>query len=166
MTWIRKRKKYSKPRRTYDKSRIEEENELIKKYGLKSKKEIWKAEAAIERIRNRAKKLITGAQEEQEKLFKKLNHIGLKVEKTADVLGLDKEDWLKRRLQSILVSKKLAKPKEARQLVVHKHVLVGGNIVNIPSYVVKVDEENQIQVIKKTLKKAPEKIEDEMEVKQ
>ena len=57
-------------------------------------------------------------------------------------------DWLKRRLQSFLVEKKLAKPKEARQLIAHKHVKVDGKIINIPSYIVKIKEESKIEVSK------------------
>lgn len=159
MTWIRKRKKHSRPRKLYDKIRIEEENQLIEKYGLKNKEEIWKADAAIERLRSRAKNLITASREEQEKLFNKLNKIGFNVDKISDVLGLNKEDWLKRRLQSILVQKKMAKPREARQLIVHKHVAIDNNIVNIPSYIVKVDEEDKIKVFKK-IKNKKEKTEE------
>lgn len=148
MSWIRKKKKFSRPRKIYDKQRIEEENGLVSRYGLKNKREIWKAEAAIARIRNRAKILITAGKEEQEKLFDKLNSLGFKVKNIADVLDLNKEDWLKRRLQSIIILKNLAKPREARQLISHKHVAIEGNIVNIPSYMVKVDEEDKIRVFK------------------
>ncbi len=151
MSWIRKKKKYNKPRKLYDKVRIEEENKLVEKYGLKNKREVWKAESAIDRIRNRAKKLITATLEEQEKLLEKLRKMGFKVEKIADVLALNKEDWLKRRLQTILTEKKLAKtPKEARQLIVHKHVLINDEVINVPSYIVKVDEEDKIKVNLKT----------------
>ena len=59
-------KKYSKPRRPFDKTRIEEENVLKEKYGLKNKREIWKADAAIGRIRNLAKQLITKSDEEKQ----------------------------------------------------------------------------------------------------
>ncbi len=146
MSWIRKKKKYSSPRKVFDSTRIEEENKLIQKYGLKNKKEIWKANSAIEKIRNQAKKLITAEEEEKEKLFSKLNETGFDVEKIADILGLDKENWLKRRLQTIVYEKGLAKtPKEARQLIVHKHISIGGKIVNIPSYIVKVGEEGEIK---------------------
>ena len=151
MSWIRKKKKYNKPRKLYDKVRIEEENKLVEKYGLKNKREVWKAESAIDRIRNRAKKLITATLEEQEKLLEKLRKMGFKVEKIADVLALNKEDWLKRRLQTILTEKKLAKtPKEARQLIVHKHVLINDEVITVPSYIVKVDEEDKIKVNLKT----------------
>jgi len=158
MAWTRKIRKFSRPRKLYDKLRIEEENELVKKYGLKNKREIWKADSAIERIRNQAKKLITAPTEEQEKLFNKLNKIGFRISKIADVLDLEKEDWLKRRLQSILIEKKLAKPKEARQLIAHKHVAINGKMVNIPSYIVKTDEENKIEIRLKRKTQEPIKI--------
>ena len=150
MTWIRQKKKLSRPRKLFDKVRIEEENKLVSKYGLKSKKEIWKAEAAVERLRNIAKKLITAEADKQEEFFNKLRKMGFKADRIADVLELNKEDWLGRRLQSILISKNLAKPKEARQLIAHKHVLVDEKKVNIPSYMVSVEEESQIRIDRKT----------------
>jgi len=75
---------------------------------------------------------------------------GLKVKTIGDVLSLNKEDWLGRRLQTVLVDKNLAKSaKEARQLIVHKHVLVNDTKVNIPSYIVEADEEDKIKVMRK-----------------
>jgi len=143
----RKRKKYSKPRRPFDKLRIVEENELIKKYGLKNKKEIWKADAAIGRIRNMAKKLITKSDEEKKAFTEKLQKKGFKVESIADALALNKENWLKRRLQTIVHAKKLASTlKQARQFVVHRHVNVGNRIINIPSYQVDLEKEPEIKL--------------------
>ena len=144
---IRKHKKYSRPRKPFDKPRIEEENILREKYGLKSKREIWKADASIRRIRNRAKLLITKSEKEKELFIEKLRRHGFKVENIADALGLNKEDWLKRRLQTILVSKRLsATPKQARQLIAHKHVSIGNQIVNIPSYQVSLEEEPHVKL--------------------
>jgi small subunit ribosomal protein S4 len=145
---IRKHKIYSKPRKAYDSARIAEENRLVARYGLKNKREIWKADAAIDNIRNQAKNLITASGEEQEKLINKLNKMGFKVEKIADILALKEENWLKRRLQSIVVEKQIAKtPKAARQLIAHKHISVSENIINIPSYLVHVNEEDKISVV-------------------
>ena len=39
----RKHKTYSKPKRPFDKMRIEEEAGIMKEFGLKNKREIWKA---------------------------------------------------------------------------------------------------------------------------
>jgi small subunit ribosomal protein S4 len=153
----RKHKTYSRPKRPFDKVRIDEEAKIKKVFGLKNKKEIWMAEAKIKTIREKAKKLISASSEEQLALFNRLKKIGLQVNSIADVLSLDKEDYLKRRLQTILVKKKLATTsRSARQLITHKKVLVGGNIVNSPSYVVPVELENKISLKAKKIVK-PEK---------
>jgi len=143
----RKHKIYSRPKRLYDKARIEEENLLVKKYGLKSKREIWKADSAIEKIRKQAKLLLTKSTEEQAKFIEKLKKQGFATASIADILALNKEDYLKRRLQSIVVAKKLATtPKQARQFIAHKHVAIDNKIINIPSYLVRIDEEEQIEL--------------------
>ncbi len=143
----RKRKKYSRPRKLYDKIRIEDENSLKSKYGLKSKREIWKAETAIVKIRRLAKKLITSSEEQKKNFIEKLKKNGFNVNSIADSLALSKEDWLKRRLQTILFKKNLANTSnQARQLITHKHVSIGSRIVNIPSYQVSLDEEPLIKL--------------------
>ena len=43
----RKHKIYSKPKRPFDKARIEEEGGIVEEFGLKNKREIWKAEASL-----------------------------------------------------------------------------------------------------------------------
>jgi len=153
----RKHKKYSKPKKAFDKIRIEQENLFISKYGLKNKREIWKADSAIEKIRKQAKLLLTKSSEEQEKFTNKLKEQGFKIDSIAGILGLNKEDYLKRRLQSILVEKKIAStPKQARQFIAHKHVQISGNVVNIPSYLVSVQEEDKIS-LNLVRKEKPEK---------
>ena len=144
---IRKKKKFSWPKKLYDKQRILEENKLREKYGLKNKREIWKTEAKVKYFRNRAKSLITADIEEQKKFFSKLNKFGLKIHSIADVLALNKEDILKRRLSSILAEKELANtPKHARQMIVHKKIMINNRVINVPSYLVKIDEEDKIRL--------------------
>ncbi len=161
----RRHKIYSKPKRPFDKARIDEEVVVKKEYGLKNKKEIWKADAKIRVMRQKAKKLIKASEEEKQALFEQLKKIGLKVESIADVLGLDKTDYLNRRLQTVIAAKGLVPTlKTARQMITHKKVLVDGKVVNIPSYIVPVELEDKI-TIKKTNKKpkVEEKIEEENE---
>lgn len=155
----RKHKRYSRPKRPFDKARIEEEGGIVEEFGLKNKREIWKADAKIKTIREKAKKLISAKPEEQRALFEKLNKMGLKVDSISSVLSLDKKDYLKRRLQTIVFTKKLATtPKQARQLIVHKKVLINGRAVSTPSYIVPVELENKITLKdKKILKKKEEK---------
>ncbi len=160
----RKHKNYSRPKRPFEKVRIEEEGKIKSEFGLKNKREIWKADAKIGSMREKAKNLISASPEEQKELFKRLQKIGLDVKSISDVLSLDKKDILKRRLQTKLVEKKLATtPKQARQFIVHKKVLVNGSVVNVPSYIVPVEMENKITLkeIKKPKKK--EKIEEVQE---
>ncbi len=139
-------KKYARPKTPFDRSRIEEEKTLIKKYGLKNKKEIWSAESFINRIRAQAKKLIVEP-EKQKAFIERLVKLGLiKSEATIDdVLALTKEKLLERRLQTIVYKKGLAKtPKEARQLIVHRKIKIKDRIVNVPGYIVRKEEENEI----------------------
>lgn len=144
---IRRRKKFSRPGKPFDKARITGENELREKYGLKSKREIWKADSSIGRIRNLAKQLITKSDEEKNLFIERLKKKGYNVETLQDALALDKEDLLSRRLQTIVFSQKLAlTPKQARQLITHKHVVIGERIVNIPSYHVDLDEETGVKL--------------------
>jgi len=149
----RKHKTYSRPKRPFDKERLEEEAIIKKEFGLKNKKEIWKAEAKIKSIREKAKKLISADKKDQQALFERLKKIGLKIESISDILSLEKKDYLERRLQTILVTKKIATTsKSARQLIVHKKVLVDGNVLNSPSYIVPVELENKISLKKKKKK--------------
>jgi len=156
---IRKKNKFSWPRKLYDKSRISDENKLVEEYGLKNKREIWKAEAKIKYFRNRAKFLITEPQEEKEKFFTKLRNMGLDVKTIADVLALNKEDLLKRRLSTVVWKKGLSNTaKHARQLIVHKKVYVEERLVNIPSYIVPTSVESTISLRQKISKAKPTEV--------
>ena len=153
---IRKRKTYSRPKRPFDKVRIDEEAKIKEEYGLKNKKELWKAEAKIKSMREKAKKLISAGPDEQQALFDRLGKIGIKVNSITDILGLDKRDYLEQRLQTIVVKKMLARSmKSARQLITHKKVLVDGKMVSAPSYVVPFGLRDKISL--KVSKRKPEK---------
>ncbi len=161
---IRKKNRYSRPKKPFESTRIVEENKLRTEYGLKNKTEIWKALAKVNYFRARAKALAKAPLDEQEVLVNKLKALGFKVSSLIDVLDLRVEDLLSRRLTTVIAKKGLANtPKHARQLVVHKKVKVSGQIVNIPSYIVPVEKENQIEIIKKEKakpQKAPETVEE------
>jgi small subunit ribosomal protein S4 len=142
----RKHKTYSRPKRPFDKSRIEEEGGIKKEFGLKNKKEIWKAEAKIKIIREKAKKLISAPAQEQKEFFERLKREGLNVNSLAEVLSLDKKDYLKRRLQTVVFNKKIASTiKKARQLITHKKISVDGKIIDRPSYIVPLLLEDKIK---------------------
>ncbi len=147
----RLKKKYDTPLHPWEAKRLEEEKILINDYGLKKKKEIWKASSALRRIKEQAKKLIAAdteqAKKEEKQLLDKLVGLNLlgKDEKIDDVLGIDLKKLLDRRLQSIVFKKGLANGvKQARQFITHKHIMIGDTIVNKPSYLVKKDKESKI----------------------
>ena len=145
------KKKYKRPKKLFDKQRIEEEKELMKKYGLKKKREIWRAKTILRNFRRIARKLTAEKDPKLEKeLVSKLKRLGImeKIESIDDILNLTVDDILKRRLQTVLYSKGLAKtPKHARQLIVHGHVLINNRKVIWPSYLVPKDEEDKISLI-------------------
>ncbi|HEC81436.1 MAG TPA: 30S ribosomal protein S4 [Thermoplasmatales archaeon] len=150
----RPRKKYETPSHPWQEDRIKHENELMRKYGLKNKREIWKAQTQLKRYRNLARSLLAkvGSEDEQYKreVDQLLSHLArLDILKTGasldDVLALNEEHILSRRLQTIVYLKGLAStPKQARQLIVHGHIAVDGRRVTVPSYMVKGDEEGEI----------------------
>lgn len=144
---IRKKKLFVRPKKLYEAHRIAEENKLLERYALKSKREVWKSMAKINYFRSRAKALAKSSLEEQKVLFNKLNGLGIKVNSIADVLALKIENILERRLSTIVFKKNIAKTtKQARQMIVHKNILIDGNVVNTPSYIVPVSEENSISL--------------------
>ena len=154
----RKQGKFRKPRKPFDKQRLEEEKVVVRDFGLKNKKEIRKAEAEIAKIRRRAKTLIPKSEEEKKVFFEKLGHLGFKIGDISDVLALTKENWLNRRLQTFVFKKGFANSiNQARQLIVHKKVFVGENIVNIPSFIITKDLENKISLKPQKIKAKPKK---------
>ncbi len=141
-------KKFIRPAKLFDKRRIEEENLLLKRYGLKNKREIWKVEFRITKIRRQAKKLINNPSKQAE-FINRLKRQGFKVSNIDDALSLKKEDIFERRLQTVLVNKGLARtPRHARQLIAHKHVNIGDKITNVPSFLVPADMEGRIKIVR------------------
>lgn len=146
------RAKYERPSHPWQAERIKAENELLKKYGLKNKKELWRSQFVLRRFRQRARelqaRLRTGdiqAEKERKELLARLGRLGLlPVEGTSldDVLALDVEAVLSRRLQTLAFLKGLAfTPRQARQFIVHGHVSVGSRRVTVPGYIVPRAEE-------------------------
>jgi len=146
------RKKYDTPPHPWQKDRIERENELSKKYGLKNKREIWKAESILRKLRRQARVLLASvgeeAKKEERELIQKLQRLGLLKEDANldNILELEIQDILDRRLQSVVFRRGLAKtPKEARQMIVHRHVKLGDRVVTSPGMLILKSDEELIQ---------------------
>lgn len=147
----RQRKKYLRPSHPWEKDRMDAEDKLLRQYGLHRKEEIWKTAFMLRNFRHQARRLLaaSGPQAELEarQLLTRLQRLGLVGENATldDVLGLNVESLLDRRLQTLVYKKGLARtPRQARQLVLHGHVVIAGRRVTVPSYLVPVDEEGAI----------------------
>lgn len=148
----RKSKKvYNRPRSIWTSDQISSELYIVGSYGLRNKRELWKAQTEIARIRNQARALLALAtdvrHDKETQLLNYLSRLGLVTNESTldDVLNLKIEDILERRLQTIVMKKSnLKSPYQARQLVVHGHVSIGNRKVNLPGYLVKREEESQI----------------------
>jgi ABC-type Fe3+/spermidine/putrescine transport system ATPase subunit len=100
------RKQYDTPSHPWNADRIKEENRLASKYGLKNKKEIWKADSKVKRYRRDARILLgmdpEEAKVESEQLLNHLVRTGILSPnaKLEEVLDLNVEDVLRRRLEN------------------------------------------------------------------
>jgi small subunit ribosomal protein S4 len=142
------KKKFERPLRPWDKQRIEAEKALLRKYGLRRKKEIWIAQGMLRKFRRLARELAAKRDKDRENiLIDKMIALGL-LESGAgldDVLSLTVERILDRRLQTIVHAKGLANsPRQARQLILHGHITIDGKKVSFPSYIVRRGEEERI----------------------
>ena len=147
------RRVWKKPKRPLNFDLKMDELKILGTFGLKTKRELWKARTELSRVRNQARSLLALRQDVREQkepiLMNSLSKVGY-VQSDAtldDVLNLEINDLLGRRLQTIVQKKFYFKtPYQARQAVSHGHVLIGDQIVNIPSYLVNVDEEDKVKL--------------------
>lgn len=145
-------KHYNTPSHPWQKTRIEQERTLTHQYGLKSKKEIWKADTKVREMRRQARKLTAKAndqqaQKEKELLLGKLNRLGMLEQGAAleDILRMSPENILDRRLQTQVYLQGLASTvKQSRQLIIHGHISVEGAVNRVPGMLVTKTQEKNI----------------------
>jgi small subunit ribosomal protein S4 len=147
------RKSYETPKHPWQAARIEPEVELVKRYGLRNKREVWKAHSSLKKYRELARKLLAESAKGQlkghiktdsENILNRLKRYGLLKTDAGldDILSLEVTNFLERRLQTQVHKQGLANTvKQARQFIVHGHISVGGRKVTVPGYIVPTDEE-------------------------
>lgn len=147
----KRRKQFSTPHKRWEETRIKEEGDLSREYGLANKREIWKSDSELRNFKRQAKRLLALKTEQAEKeklqLIKKLKSLSLIGESASidAILELSIKNILERRLQTLVFKKGIARSvKSARQFITHSHILVDGRKVTVPSYMVKKDEESKI----------------------
>lgn len=216
-------KTFKKPRRPFEKERLDSELKVVGEYGLRNKRELWRVQFALNKLRNAARVLLTLDEKDPKRIFegeaimRRMYRYGLLVRSrfpfdnhfifwifggeheasasvgpvcrrlscrgiglgsgartlkiaekkfaslTADatslslaqqdesqdkldyVLALTPEIFLERRLQTLVFKLGLAKSvHHARVLIKQRHIRVGKQIVNIPSFLVRADSQKHI----------------------
>ena len=147
------RKVWKKPKRPLNYDLKMDELKTLGTFGLKTKQELWKTQTELSRVRLQARSLLALRQEERKRkepiLMESLTKIGLVDQSSTldDVLSLQVNDLLSRRLQTMAQRKLFFKtPYQARQAIVHGHIMIGDSVVTIPSYIVKIEEESKIRL--------------------
>ena len=150
-----------KPKRPFEKERLDSELLLVGKYGLKNKREVWRTQYLLTRIRKAARELLTLEKDDPRRLFEgqalidRMMRIGVldKKENQLDyVLSLTTQKFMERRLQTIVNSNKYSRSiHQARTLIFQKKIALNkgtrNQIINIPSFVVRKENENKIILI-------------------
>merc|ERR1712227_520772 len=123
-------------------------------HGLRNKREVWRVKLAVAKVRKVARTLLTLEEKDPKRLFegnallRRLVRIGVLPEdqmKLDYVLGLKIENFLERRLQTQVFKLGLAKSiHHARVLIKQRHIRVRKQVVNVPSYVVRLDSPKHI----------------------
>ncbi|KDN33265.1 40S ribosomal protein S9-B, partial [Rhizoctonia solani AG-8 WAC10335] len=147
-------KTYKVPRRPFESARLDAELKLAGEYGLRNKREIWRISLVLSNIRRAARELLKFEAKDPKRLFegnaliRRLVRIVVLDENRMRldyVLALKTEDFLERRLQTQVFKSGLAKSiHHARVLIRQRHIRVGKQIVNVPSFVVRLDSQKDV----------------------
>lgn len=148
------RRKYDTPSHPWRGDRIKEENELMAKFGLKNKKEVWRVQSYLRDLRGQARmlqaKIRTQDQQaikEADALLKKCYSLGILQDGAPlqEVLAIPLDTVISRRLESLVYAKGLASTyKQARQMIIHGHVTLKGRKVTIPGILIRKTDESTI----------------------
>jgi len=133
---------------------LDQELKLVGEYGLRNKREVWRVAKTVSKIRAAARELLKKDEKNPTRLFegaallRRLHRYGILGEhqnKLDYVLGIKLQDFLERRLQTQVFKLGLAKSiHAARVLIRQRHIRVGKTLVNVPSFMVRIESQKHI----------------------
>lgn len=137
----------------WEKQRIDEEHKLKERFGLRNLKEVWIAASELRRIRRNVREVLSGKADAAvgKDIIARLSKYNIVAPSAVldDLLVINIDSILNRRLQSIVTNKGLAKTaKQARQLITHGFIAVDGKRVTAPGYMVAAGDEDKIAYYK------------------
>jgi|EP00235_Prasinoderma_singulare_P009514 small subunit ribosomal protein S9e len=147
-------KTFKKPRRPFEKERLDQEMKVLGEYGLRAKRELWRVQFVLSKLRNAARTLLTLDEKDPKRIFegnailRRCHRYGILADEQDDlnfVLALTPQAFLERRLQTLVFKLGLAKSvHHARVLIRQRHIRVGKQVVNVPSFMVRTDSQKHI----------------------
>ncbi|KAJ4459055.1 putative 40S ribosomal protein S9-2 [Paratrimastix pyriformis] len=150
------RKTFKGPRHPFEKERLDDECKIVGEYGLRCKREVYRIEVMLSKIRDTARELLTLSEKDPRRVFegpallRRLTRLGVLDETKQNldyVLALKVQDLMERRLQTLVLKKKLAKSiHHARVMITQGHIRVGKQIVTAPSFLVRTDSEAHLEL--------------------
>jgi len=155
----KKHKSYETPNHPWQDTRMAGEVELVKAYGLRNKREVWKAESILRKYRSDAMGLLAivasspdgelkgNPKVEADQILGRLMRYGILKpgSDVDDILGLKAENILERRLQTQVLRLGLARTvRQSRQFITHGHIAINGRRATIPSMLISKDDEMNI----------------------
>jgi small subunit ribosomal protein S9e len=138
---------FKTPRRPFEKERLDSELQIVGKFGLKNKREVWRVQLVLAKLRKAARELLTLEEKDPRRIFeghallRRMVRYGLlddSMRKLDHVLSLKTEKFLERRLQSVIHRENLARSiHHARVMIRQRHIKVGKRMVDVPSFMVR-----------------------------
>ncbi len=150
-------KSYDTPRHPWQAARMAEEVGHVKTYGLRNKREVWKAQTLLRNYRRSAMEMLAETTEgelsghvkqKSDDILAKLKRYGILSPEGGldDILALDARNFLDRRLQTQVYRQGFANTlRQARQFITHGHIAIEAKKITVPGYMVTKEEELKIE---------------------